>query len=122
MKTNFSINNRVLVEPYKKTELKAEIRSGMAMVSQKVTLKGLKLMADANLNIQGCYEHLTAGDVVYFKEDQLHMHPSVKDVLTADCIAGPFIVLDAGLIQLVQRELSMPKGYTGSEAIGKREA
>ena len=100
--TNKSLNNRVLVEPYKKTELKAEVRNGMAMISQKVNLKGLKLMADADLTVQGCFVCLKAGDILYFREDQLHMAPGIKDVLSADVIDGPFIILDASLVQFAR--------------------
>lgn len=119
---NTSINGRVLVEPYKKTELKAEIRSGMAMISQKVNLKGLKLMADACIpsGMLGGID-LKAGDIAYFREDQLHMCPGIKDVLNADTIEGPFIILDANMIQFVRQTVPEPRSLLSQVQVSSDE-
>jgi hypothetical protein len=44
-----SFNNKLILEAYKHSEVKAEIRSGWASVSQKSSLKGLKILVQATL-------------------------------------------------------------------------
>lgn len=101
MKLPYSVNNRIVVEPYKKEELKAQIKGGLALIGQKQTVKGLKLLVDADWSKDMALFSARAGDTVYIKEEVLHNHPSVKGTLQSDAIQGEFLVLDASLIEFV---------------------
>lgn len=103
MKLPYSLNNRIVVEPYAKTELKTTVNKGFAQISQKKNVVGLKVLVDCEVVVQGgSYGWaVKAGDVAFFKEEELHTHPSVKMILNSEGIKGDFIILDAHLVQFV---------------------
>lgn len=98
----FSTNNKLILQPYEQGQgLKSEIRNGIAFVSQKTTLVGLKLLVEARL-ADGSY--LPAGSVVYLDESLLCSPSSkwAKDVKTCSALRDKnFIVADLSCVTLI---------------------
>lgn len=97
-----ALNGRFILESYKEDRaLKATVQNGFAMVSQKVSLKGLKLLADVQ-NAQG---QLIAykGDIAYIRESFLQSQPWAKATFTADAIEGEFIIAEQAHIEFVDK-------------------
>jgi hypothetical protein len=98
----FSLNNRVIVEPYKTDKtLKAEVRNGFAMIEQKVTVKGLKLLAEAHTEKYG---FISKGSMVYIRESYLHSQEWAKTIFKSDGIEGPFIIVDLNFVEFIGPE------------------
>ena len=88
-----SVNGRFIVESYKEDRaLKATVQNGFAMVSQKVSLKGLRLLADVQ-NAQGQWIAMK-GDIAYIREASLQSQPWAKATFTSSAIDGEFIIVD----------------------------
>ena len=97
-----SLNNRFIVETYKEDRgLKATVQNGFAMVAQKVSVKGLKLLADATFVIGNETQTYLAGSTVYIKEGLLQSAPWAKVAFTSDAIEGEFMIVDATYIEFV---------------------
>lgn len=97
-----SINGRFILESYKEDRaLKATVQNGFAMVSQKVSLKGLKLLADVQ-NAQGQWIAYK-GDIAYIREASLQNQPWAKATFTSDSIEGEFIIVEQLNIEYVDR-------------------
>lgn len=97
-----SLNGRFIVESYKEDRaLKATVQNGFAMVSQKVTLKGLKLLADVQ-NAAGQWIAYK-GDVAYIKESSLQSQPWAKATFNSEGIDGEFIIVDMAHIEYVDK-------------------
>jgi len=95
-----SVNGRFIVESYKEDRaLKATVQNGFAMVSQKVSLKGLKLLADVQ-NAQGQWIAMK-GDIAYIREASLQSQPWAKSTFTSDAIDGEFIIVEQSYIEFV---------------------
>lgn len=94
----YTINNRLIVETYKNEGLKTETKNGFAMISQKITLKGLKVLIDAKL-ADGTY--VRAGSKAYIKEEILHTQPWAKKVLECDTLSTPFIIVDMQYVEFI---------------------
>jgi hypothetical protein len=86
-----SINNKLIVEPYKKESLKATTSNGFSMVSQKVMIKGLKLIIDAKLNDGTVIEK---GTVAHIKEEFLHSNPLAQKTFKSDILSEDFLIVD----------------------------
>lgn len=95
----YSINNRLVLEPYIKEGLKSEIRSGIATPGQRDGLKGLRLLMDAHLS-DG--RQFPRGSVAYIKEEVLHNHSStIFKHLNCDTINGKFMVVELQYIEFI---------------------
>lgn len=86
-----SINNRIVVEAYKKEALRAEVKSGFAHLSQKTTSKGLKVLIDAKLS-DGTL--IKAGSTAYFREEVLHTAPWATKAMESAAVTGSFLIAD----------------------------
>lgn len=93
-----SLNNRLIVEAYKKEALRSKISSGFALIDQKLTLKGLKVLVEAKLS-NGLL--IPKGSVAYVKEELLHSQPWAQKVLEAEGIEGKFLILDMTYVEFV---------------------
>ncbi len=94
----FSLNNRLILEFYVKTGLKAEIKSGIATPGQANGLKGLKVLMDANSSVQ----LIPKGSIAYIKEEVLHNHSTtIFKPLTCDTIPGKFMIVDLQYVEFV---------------------
>jgi hypothetical protein len=95
----YSINNRLILEPYVKEALKSEIRSGIATPGQRDGLKGLKLLMDAHLADGGFFPK---GSTAYIKEETLHNHSAtVFKHLSCNTITGKFMVVELNFVEFV---------------------
>lgn len=99
-----SPNGRFILESYKEDRaLKATVQNGFAMVSQKVSLKGLKLLADVISPITGQFIAY-AGDTAYIREASLQNQPWAKQTFNSDAIEGEFMVVDQTHVEFVDRK------------------
>lgn len=94
-----SLNDRLILEPYRNEGgLKTTVNHGIAMVSQKVAVKGLKVLIDAKLK-DGTV--ISAGSIAYVKEELLHTQPWAKKILESDAIITPFMIVDLNYVDFV---------------------
>lgn len=101
----FSLNNRIVVEPYQKEGLKTTVSNGFAMIQQKVAVKGLKVLMRATVNVQGHFaREVEPGDMVYVKEELLHTQQWAQKVYQSDAVEGEFMIID-----MVHVEFVVPK-------------
>lgn len=96
-----SMNGRFVLESYKEDRaLKATVQNGFAMVSQKVSLKPLRVLADVYSPVTG--ELLAkAGDKAYVREAYLQSQPWAKQTFTADGIEGEFMIAEMAHVEFV---------------------
>jgi hypothetical protein len=93
-----SLNNRLIVESYKKEGLKSSVNNGFAMIAQKVSLKGLKVLMDSNLP-DGT--SIQKGSTAYIKEEILHTQQWAQKALEADTLPVPFLIVDMSFVEFV---------------------
>lgn len=95
----FSLNNKLVVEPYKNDKvLKANVSNGFAMISQKIAVKGLKLLMDAKLT-NG--DVIPKGYVVHIREEVLFTQPFAKQVFESESVGSNFMVVDIGYVDFI---------------------
>lgn len=96
-----SVNNRLIVETYKEDRgLKSTVSNGFAMVQQKVSVKGLKLLAGGTIGDI----FVSKGSLVYIRESSLQSQPWAKASFTSDAIDGEFMIVDASHIEFVEHK------------------
>ena len=98
-------NCKLLLEPYKSDgAIKQTVKSGFATTKQKSSLVGLKLMANGSLYHRNgdVQANMEKGDVVYFKEEDLHTQAWAKTIFNSEEIEGPFIIAEASLAVMVK--------------------
>ncbi len=94
-----SLNNRFILEAFiGSRDLKSKESNGFAMLSQKVSLVGLKLLADARL-ADGTF--IPKGSIAYIKESMILTQEWGKTALECPGIDGKFIIVDVNFIELV---------------------
>lgn len=93
-----SFNNKLILEAYKHTEVKSEVKSGWATPGQKNTLKGLKVLVNASLP-DGTMA--LAGSIAYIKEESLHTMPWAKNKLKADTLSCEFIIVNINDVEFI---------------------
>lgn len=101
-----SINNRFIVETYQKEGLRAEVKNGFAMISQKMRVKGLKLLVETHVR-DGRGETLMVlpkGSLIYIREEYLHGQPWAKQVFESDAVEAPFLIVDQNYVEFVVRK------------------
>ena len=91
--------NKLIVESYIHKGLESELRGGIARPTQKNTLKGLKLLVQANLN-DGTVA--PSGSTVFIKEELLHTSPSMKNKLRCDTLPGEFIIVNLQDVEYIE--------------------
>lgn len=94
----FSVNNRLVVEAYKKEGLKSDVKNGFATIAQKVSVKGLTVLMDAKL-ADGTL--VPRGSVAYIKEETLHNQQWAQKALEADTIGVPFLIVDLTHVEFI---------------------
>jgi hypothetical protein len=100
-----SINNRLLVEPYSGDRaLKAKNAGGFAIVQQKVSIVGLKLVANASILVGNNIEEIKKGTVVYIKEELLFTQPWAQKIYESDGVEGKFIIVDLTHIEFADAD------------------
>lgn len=93
---------KLLVETYKEDRaLKATVTNGFAMVSQKVNLKGLKLLVNAKMAVGNISVEIPAGCLVYIRESSLQSQPWAKVSLSAEGVEGEFMIVDPVNVEFI---------------------
>lgn len=78
---NFSVNNRLILEPYKGTKkLEMEVKSGFGTIKAKSALIGLALLEDAQVLMGNNTINIAYQTVLYFREETLTTNPSYKTI------------------------------------------
>ena len=107
MKVLNSLNNRFILEPYKGDRaLKSNASTGFAIVQQKVSLVGLKVLVDAMI-FCGAQQGIRwpVGSLAYIKEELLFTQPWAQKIYESDAIESKFIIVDASQIEFVTFEI-----------------
>lgn len=100
--TKTSLNSRFILEPYASERvMKAKETNGFAMIAQKTSVVGLKLLVDVKLP-NG--ELISAGNRAYIKEEYLYTQPWAKNVYESNGVQGKFIIVDLNYIEFVSNE------------------
>lgn len=98
-----SLNGRFILESYKEDRaLKSTVQNGFAMVQQKVSVKGLKVLADVQ-NASGQFIAYK-GDIAYVREHSLQSQPWAKATFTSDAIEGEFMIVESAHIEFVDKQ------------------
>lgn len=110
----FSINGRFIVEPYlSDRQIKVADTGGFAMIQQKVSVKGLRLLVAAHLGdnmtthmrFDGISQSgpitLGAGSIIYIREELLFSQPWAKQILESEAV-GKFIIVDKQFVEFIQ--------------------
>lgn len=99
LETPTSMNNRLLLEEYvNQGQLKREVQHGIAMISQKVNLHGLRVLVEAKLS-DGTV--VPRNSIAYLKESTLHTAPWAKSVFQAPSIDSKFIIVDMSFVEFI---------------------
>lgn len=93
-----SLNNRLLVEVYKKGELRSKVSNGFATIDQKSALKGLRVLIEGKLN-DGTI--VRRNSIAYIREEVLHTQAWAQKPLECEFIPQPFLIVDAGFIEFI---------------------
>lgn len=102
----FSLNNKLILEQYKKKELTAKVEGGFAKMEHKVSLKPLKVLVQAKLNDGSI---IPAGSLAYVKEEYLHNNSgmsrnggtTIPSFSNEDISSEPFIILDLNQVEIL---------------------
>ena len=93
----FSINNKLVVEPYKKEALKSTVKGGLAYISQKMNLKGLKLLMPAHL-ADG--QVIPVGSTVYVREEILYTSQWATKNYECDALQE-FLIIELNVVDFI---------------------
>ena len=93
-----SLNNRLLIEVYKKGELRSKVTNGFATIDQKSTLKGLRVLVEGKLN-DGTI--IRRDSIAYIREEVLHTQAWAQKSLECEFIPQPFLIVDALFIEFI---------------------
>lgn len=93
-----SLNNRLVLEAYKKEGLKSSVQNGFAMIQQKVAVKGLTVLMDAKL---GDGSIVPKGSLAFVREELLHTQAWANKTLECPTIPGAFIIVDLVNVEFI---------------------
>jgi hypothetical protein len=93
----FSVNNRLIVEPYIKGALESKVQNGIATPGQKDGVKGLKVLVNFQLPNS---QWLKAGSTVYIREEVLNQ-PWASKLLTSPAIEGRFMIVELTYVEFM---------------------
>ena len=95
-----SLNNKLIVEAYKKEALRSKEVNGFAFVDQRLNLKGLKILVSSFLNNGQLF--VEAGSTAFIKEDLLHTQQWAQKPYECDSINGQFLIVDVNNVEFIQ--------------------
>ena len=113
-----SINNKFVVAPYVSDGIIKDASTGgkaaFARIQQKVAIVGLRLLVDVLYDglgawkmgdsVQGSSEipkMISAGSIIYIREEYLHTQTWAKQLLESDAIEGKFIIVDKQFVEFI---------------------
>ena len=91
-------NQKLITSIYHDTGLKADVRSGFAIVEQKTNLVKLKLLVATAIGDSV----FPQGSSVYVDEHSIKTQPWGKAIKKADFVSEPFLVIDFSQVIAVQ--------------------
>lgn len=94
----FSLNNRLILEPYVKEALRREVIGGIATPGQRDGMKGLKTLMPTRLT-DG--REIPAGSIAYIREETLHSQPWATKHFSSDTLPTKFIVVDLTYVEFI---------------------
>ncbi len=94
----FSLNNRLILEPYVKEALKKEIIGGIASPGQRTGVKGLRVLVPTTLS-DG--RHVPSGSVAYIKEETLNTFDWATKLFSCDTVPGKFLIADLVHVEFI---------------------
>lgn len=94
----FSLNNRLVLEQYVKEALKKEIHNGIATPGQRDSVKGLRVLIEANLP-DG--RRIPKNSIAYIREEVLHTHPWASKPLSCATLPVKFLVVELNYIEFI---------------------
>lgn len=99
----FSLNNRLVVEPYRKDRAlrPANTGTGFALVSQKIEIVGLKVLIDAKLS-DGTI--IFKDSIAYIKEEYLHSAPWAQKSTKSEAVGGDCLVVDLNYVEFIDNK------------------
>jgi hypothetical protein len=98
--STLSLNNRLIVESYKDPRVHKSLeRNGFAMLSQKITLKGLKVLVPFKKDDLD----IPTGSIAYIREELLYTQAWAKQVFECDEIKEPFIIIDSQYVEFIKK-------------------
>lgn len=92
------MNNRLVLETYKKEGLRADVQNGFARPDQKVAVKGLVVLMDAKLS-DGTL--IVKGSIAYIREEKLHTETWAQKILKSDTLSVPFLIADLTSVEFI---------------------
>jgi hypothetical protein len=112
----FSFNQRFIVEAYQSDRvIKTTGGGGFAMIAQKVSLKGLKLLVSVPLLNAALETYvqldgvgmtapimIPAGSIVYIKEELLHTQEWAKKNFECEGIEGKFMIVEHQFVEMIE--------------------
>lgn len=105
-----SLNNRLILEEYKKEEIKTVVSGGFARMQHKISLKPLKVLVDAKL-ADGTL--VPARSIAFLKEEYLHNANNRGVTLPTfqnDSVSSePFIIVDMINVDMIDIYKEEPK-------------
>jgi len=95
---NTSLNNKLVLETYKKEALRSKVENGFAKLDQKSTVKGLRVLMDAKL-ADGTF--ITKDSTAYIKEETLHTQAWAQKSFESGALEGHFLIADLSYVEFV---------------------
>lgn len=105
-----SLNNRLILEPYTSDRtVKSTVGGGFALIQQKVSLKGLKVLMDANFERLGTFsmdgittpKMITRGSIAYIREELLFTQEWAKRLFECEGVEGKFMIVDIAHVDFI---------------------
>lgn len=93
----FSLNNRLILEPYSKEGLRPETKNGLITPGQRDGIKGLRVLMGTKLS-DGT--EVPPGSTVYFREEVLHNAAWAYKKYKSDFI-GEHIIAPSDMVEYV---------------------
>lgn len=106
-----SLNNKLIVEVYKKEALRSKIKDGFAFVDQKLTLKGLKILVNAKLN-DGTL--IPMGSYAYIKEETLHTQQWAQKSYESSFFDQPVLIVDMIYVEFIEPTFHVENKFVDS--------
>lgn len=94
----FSLNDRLVLEVYKKEGLRSEIRGGIATPGQRDGVKGLRVLVSTTFS-DGT--HVPVGSIAYVREEIMHNPGFAQKILKSDFLKEPFIIADRQNVEFI---------------------
>lgn len=101
----FSVNNRLVLEPYIKEGLKSKVSGGIAIPGQRDGLKGLLVLMDTRLSDD---REIPKGSTAYLREETLHTQAFASKPLSCAILPNKFIIVDIQFIEFFDILESQP--------------